>query len=177
MFLNGPTSLAATRAQPDKSSLGFIPEGPAGIAQTLRIMGSMVMKYKTMLPVRNLAVQITSGLAGKDWRGEVQAVQDWVKSNIRYVRDIRDVETLHTPDVILQIRAGDCDDQSTLVATLLEAIGYTTGFVAVGFAPNEYDHVYAITRVGKGWLSVETTEPVAIGWRPDGVVSRMVHYN
>ena len=83
-------------------------------------MGSMVMKYKTMLPVRNLAVQITSGVAGKDWRGEVQAIQDWVKSNIRYVRDIRDVETLHTPDVILQIRAGDCDDQSALVAILLK---------------------------------------------------------
>lgn len=166
-----------TPRQPDKSSLGFIPEGPEGIQQTLNVMRGLVRKYKTALPIRNLAVHATQSVAPKDWRGEIQAVQDWVKNNIRYVKDVTDVETLHTPETLLQIRAGDCDDQATLTASLLESIGHPTGFVAIGFAPNEFDHVYAITRLGESWLSVETTEPVAIGWRPEGVVSRMVVFN
>lgn len=172
MLLNSPPL-----RQPDKAQLGFIPEGKAGILKTLKIMRGLVQQYKAALPIRNLAVQITNHLASKDWRGEVQAVQDWVKSNIRYVHDIRDVETLHTPDITVQIRAGDCDDQSVLVASLLESIGHPTGFVAIGFIPGEFAHVYAITRLGTSWHSVETTEPVSIGWRPAGVVDRLVLFN
>jgi transglutaminase-like putative cysteine protease len=163
--------------QPKTSTLGFIPEGKDGIIATLKVMRGLVRKYKTDLGMRNLAVSITNGVAGKDYRGEVEAVQTWVKNNVRYVRDIRDVETLHTPDITVQIRAGDCDDQSVLVATLLETIGHATGFVAVGFLPDEFAHVYAITRMGQNWLSVETTEPVPVGWRPENVVSRLVIFN
>ena len=164
-----------------KATIGFIPDGPEGIRQTLNLMKSLVRKYKAFLPIRQLAVQITNHLPNKDWRQEAAAIQSWVRNNIRYVRDITDVETLHTPEAILQIRAGDCDDHATLTASLLESIGHPTGFFALGFAPNEYDHVYAITRIGKWyaapWLSVETTEPVGIGWRPTGVVSTMVVFN
>ena len=160
-----------------KSTIGFIPDGPEGIQQTLNVMKGLVRKYKAFLPLRNLAVQMTQHLASKDWRGQVGAVQSWVQRNIRYIKDITDIETLSTPEVMLQIRAGDCDDQATLTATLLESIGHPTGFVAIGFTPGEYDHVYAITRLGEAWLSVETTEPVGIGWRPAGVVSTMVVFN
>jgi transglutaminase-like putative cysteine protease len=163
--------------QPAKSSLGFIPEGPAGIAATLKAMKTLVNQYKTSLIVRNLAVQITLPVAGKNYYGEIEAIQYWVKTHIRYVKDVTNVETLQTPEALLQSQAGDCDDQAVLVAALLESIGHPTGFVAVGFAPDEYDHVYAISRLNQSWLSVETTENVPIGWRPDGVVSRMVIYN
>jgi transglutaminase-like putative cysteine protease len=160
-----------------KSSLGFLLDGPEGIRQTLNVMKSLVRKYKAFLPLRNLAVSIVQNVGGKDWRGQAGAIQNWVQRNIRYVKDITDIETLSTPEALLQIRAGDCDDQATLTATLLESIGHPTGFVAIGFAPDEFDHVYAITRLGEAWLSVETTEPVGIGWRPDGVVSTMVVFN
>lgn len=166
-----------TIPQPEKASLGYVPDGKEGTVQTLKLMRGIVRKYKTSLPIRTLAVQITNDLAGKDYYGEVAAIQSWVKNNIRYVRDIKDVETLHTPDIVLQQRSGDCDDQSILVAALLESIGHDTGFIAIGFNPWEYSHVYAITRMGKNWLSVETTEPVAIGWQPPNVVSRLIVFN
>ncbi|MHB8071871.1 MAG: transglutaminase-like domain-containing protein [Candidatus Cryosericum sp.] len=177
MLLNSIPPNQAGPAQPAKSSLGFIPEGPAGIVVTLDMMSKIVRQYKTSLTVRNLATSITQQLPGKDYRGEIEAVQRWVKNNIRYVRDVSDVETLQTPEALLQSRSGDCDDQAMMVATLLESIGHPTGFVAVGFSPNEYDHVYAITRLGTAWLSVETTENVPIGWRPDNVVSHLVKFN
>ena len=164
-------------AHKESASLGFLPDGAIGVQQTLNLMKSLVRKYKAFLPLRTLAVQIVQNVQGKDWRGEIVAVQNWVQNNIRYVKDITDVETLHSPDIMLNVRAGDCDDQATLVAALLEAIGHPTGFVAMGFSPGEYDHVYAITRLGNSWLSVETTEPVGIGWRPPGVVSTMVVFN
>ncbi len=140
-------------------------------------MRGLVRQYKSALFIRNLAEQITHGLPPKDYRAEVEAVQKWVRNNIRYVRDIRDIETLHTPDALLNVRAGDCDDQSVLVAVLLESIGHRTGFLALGFVPDEFAHVYAITRIGQNWLSVETTEPVSIGWRPNGIVDTLVIFN
>lgn len=166
-----------TSRQPDKSTLGFIPDGKDGIVETLKIMRGLVREYKTALFIRNLATEITARVASKDYRGEVEAIQQWVKNNIRYVRDIRDVETLHTPDVLLNVRAGDCDDQSVLVAALLESIGHSTGFLALGFVPGEFDHVYAITRIGQKWYSVETTENVPVGWRPDGIADTLVIFN
>lgn len=164
-------------AHEQKASLGFLPDGPEGIQQTLNLMKSLVRKYKAFLPIRSLSVQLTQNVRAKDWRGEVAAIQSWVQNNIRYVKDITDIETLHTPEAMLAIRAGDCDDQATLTAAMLEAIGHPTGFVAIGFSPGEYDHVYAITRLGEAWLSVETTETVGIGWRPPGVVGTMVVFN
>lgn len=154
---------------PDKATLGFIPEGKEGIIDTLKMMSGLVKKYKSALFIRQLAVEITGHLRSKDYWGEVDAVQRWVRNNIRYVRDIRDVETLHTPDVILSNRAGDCDDQSVLVAALLESIGHPTGFMAFGFMPDDYVHVYAITRINRSWFSVETTENVPVGWRPENI--------
>ncbi len=50
----------------------------------------------------------------------------FVRDNIRYIKDIRDVETVAYPDITLQQGQGDCDDKSVLLASLLESIGHPT---------------------------------------------------
>lgn len=125
-------------------------------------------------------MQLTNALPQKKWIAEISALHRFVRDQIRYVKDINGVETVHTADAVLRIGSGDCDDKSVLLASLLESIGHPTRFVAVGFQPDHYSHVFVQTRIGKNpgkWLSLETTEPVAIGWEPKGIVSRIVKHN
>jgi transglutaminase-like putative cysteine protease len=124
---------------------------------------------------RNKAIEITRGVASKDFRGEIETVYDWVDRNIRFVKDINGIETLQTPTRTLQLEVGDCDDHSILLSALLESIGHPTRFVAVGFSPGNFSHVLTETRLGGRWIPLETTVPGAhIGWYPPGVRARMV---
>lgn len=154
-----------------------IPEGKAGTVETLKVMRGLVRNYKKSLPIRNIALSVIQHLNGKDYGGELQALQNYVRNRIRYVRDIRGVETIQTPEATLQIGQGDCDDQSVLLASLLESIGHPTRFVAIGFAPDQFDHVFVESRLGAGWISAETTEPVGLGWQPPNVQARLFIHN
>lgn len=160
---------------PDQTAtLGILSSGVAGIRQTLNLMVSLVKQYRKNPQIRALAEQIIASVPEKDWVGEIRAVFEWVKCNIRYTQDVRDVETLKTPDATIYSEQGDCDDKSTLVATLLESIGYTTRFVAVGM--NEigvFDHVYAEVKLGTRWISMDTTELHPLGWTPPNPLARM----
>lgn len=140
-------------------------------------MGKLVKRYKTARAIRELALSIVSRVPGKNWAREAFAVQDWVKQNIRYTKDVHGVETLQTPVQTLRLRQGDCDDQSSLVASLLAAIGHPTRFVAVGFSGTRYDHVFAETKIGNKWLALETTEDWPPGKRPPNIKNVMTHHN
>jgi len=154
-----------------------ISSGKAGTVETLKIMRGLVRSYKKSVPLRMTALDIVQSLNQKDYAGELRALQQFVRDQIRYVRDIRGIETVSTPDQTLITRQGDCDDKSVLLATLLEAIGHPTRFVAVGYAPGEYAHVLVESRLGGGWIPAETTEPVDVGWYPPGMESRLVIHN
>jgi len=163
--------------QPMTATLQAIPDGKAGTVATLKIMREVTKAGKRALPVRNLALSLISELPQKDWFNEVKILHRFVRDKIRYVKDIHGIETVQTPEVTLALRAGDCDDKSVLLASLLESIGHPTSFVAVGFKPDDFVHVYVETRIDKTWLPLETTEPVEVGWRPKNTVSRLSIHN
>jgi transglutaminase-like putative cysteine protease len=166
---------AATK--PMTATLQAIPDGKAGTVATLKIMRQVAKAGKVSMPVRNMALSLISDLPQKDWFNELRLIHRFVRDQIRYVKDIRGVETVQTPDVTLSLKAGDCDDKSVLLAAMLEAIGHPTRFVAVGFKPDDFAHVYVESRIGTAWIPLETTEPVEVGWEPKGVVSRLTIYN
>ena len=159
-------------------ALSGIPAGVDGTLTTLDIMARMVREYRANPQIIELARSLVSDIPGKDFAAEAAHLQDWGRASIRYTLDVYDVETLQTPLVTLQVRQGDCDDQSTLLATLLNAIGHEARFVAVGFSPDNFEHVLVETRAepGASWLPVETTEPVPFGvhpWTLGEVVTRI----
>lgn len=156
------------------ATLQAIPDGREGTIMTLRIMRDVAQAYKTNLAIRETALHILRGVGEKNWRGEIIAVHRFVRDNIRYVRDVDGVETVQTPDYTLDMRAGDCDDKSVLVASLLLSVGHPVRFVAIGKSADNFVHVYPEARIGNGWISVETTEPVEIGWRPDGYPYKLI---
>lgn len=159
------------------TDLAFIPTGPGGVRETLRRMARIVREYRRHPMIRQLAVEIRQAarVPGKDFLGEVKALHRFIRDYITYVRDVHNVETLQTPVRVLQNRAGDCDDQSMLLAALLEAIGHPTRFVAMGFeSPDTYSHVLTETRIGARWVPVETTLERPVGWTPPAQLARMV---
>ena len=160
--------------------LALIPDGAAGIRRTLDAMIRAVRGTDGDINFLDLARSIVIAVPGKDYYGEIVAVQRWVKANVRYTRDPAGIETLHTPQALLAQPGGaqgDCDDQATCVAALLRQLGCDTRFVAVGTqAPGVFDHVFAEVKCGADWLSVETTEPVEVGWQPQGLTARMIRH-
>lgn len=137
---------------------------------------------KVDLVVREKAMELTRYLRPKDWYGQIHALFDFVQNQIRYTRDINNVETLHDAAQVLQQRQGDCDDKAILLASLLESIGHPARFVAIGFGNKgdigEFSHVLVQTPIGnardpKNWIWLETTEPVSMGWKPQNVTAVM----
>lgn len=131
--------------------------------------------------VREAALNIVQS---QTWMQQIRDVQSWVQDNVRYILDPTDadggVELVQTPQVTLQLLAGDCDDQATLTAALLSVIGHPCRFIAVGFNGQPLSHVLCQTKVAstgndaKDWCAVETIKPEPLGYMPPGVTSHYI---
>lgn len=160
-----------TQGQITTHELRGIPEGAAGTRATLRIMRELSREWKMHPRLRQLAKSIVQSCPAKNTKCEIGRLHAFVQDKIRYVRDVHDVETVQTPDVTLRDRCGDCDDQAVLMGSLLMSIGHPVRFVAVGFRPGKFAHVYAETPIGPNWVAVETTEKGwPVGRKPRGVI-------
>jgi len=172
LWLNGPALPVASSPQPRRASLGSIPNGQAGSIATMRAMRQMVLDAvrDPNQKIRESALAILRGVS-TSFTDQARAIQQWVQSNIEYRRDPPDVELVQTPQVTLQLRAGDCDDQATLIAALLQSTGHPSQFIAVGMSGAPLSHVLTQTLIGTKWVAVETIEPKALGWMPPGITS------
>ena len=159
------------------ATLGLLSPGAAGVRETLAMMVNIVKQYRKNPEIRALAETIIEDAPQKDAVAEVRAIFDWVNNNVRYTQDVRDVETLKTPDGTIMSGHGDCDDQATLLATLVETVGYAARFVAIGMAePNSFEHVYAEVKLGTTWVALDTTEPNPMGWKPKNPAAIMIRH-
>jgi tetratricopeptide (TPR) repeat protein len=88
--------------------------------------------------IQALADEITSGIT--DRRAQAEAIDRWVKRNIRYVAlwlDAGEGLIPHAPDEIVRLRYGDCKDHTALMAALLAAKGIASETVMIN-ATNAY---------------------------------------
>lgn len=158
-------SLGAPRTGPTRATLQGIPPGEAGAAATMRRMRQLArdaLRDSTQ-QIRETALAI---IGHRGFVDQVRALQHFVQTHIAYVHDPPDFELVQTPQYTLQHRAGDCDDQATLIATLLESTGHPTRFVAGGLAGGPLSHVLTQTLIGTDWLGVETIVARPLGWMP-----------
>lgn len=140
--------------------------GRGGIMDTVRVMRALVDQYKTDPNIRATAITITQLDPEKQPLPEIHSIFSFVRDHVRYINDVNGVETVTSPDKTLALRAGDCDDKSVLLATLLESIGYITRFIVTGYSePGVYEHVYVSVMLPDGsFLPLDSTEPHAPGW-------------
>lgn len=136
--------------------------------QTVAAMRTEANKAKKTL--RPLAEQICHELEPGDYNSEIGAIYAWVCKNIRYTRDIHNVEYVQSPARLIQSMSGDCDDIACLLAALCMALGNEARFLVVGFENRQPSHVFMQVAVrtkqsGGGNTSGEklwvTLDPVA----------------
>lgn len=149
-----------------------VSDGDRGIEQTIRKMERLVRGPQGIgsWTVRQAAVEAVRGTE----RGlpEIDSVFNWVKDHIEFRGEAG--EYLQSPEATINLGAGDCDDQSTLINALLRSLGYQTDFrtVAMRGSEEEYSHVYCVVqdkRSGR-WIPVDTTvERAYPGWEPDEI--------
>lgn len=168
--------------------LGTVPNGDAGVRETLNIMVEITLAYRASPSVRTWAQELATQCANRDRLCQVEMLQGWVRDAIRYLPDVRDVETIQTPDYTLAMGSGDCDDQSVLLAAGLESIGFETRFAAQAIGSREFSHVSSQVHLGRGWMNLETIlptlpqawgdwpagAPMPAGWWPPNVVRVML---
>ena len=77
--------------------------------------------------VRDTAVSavagVPSGISADSAAWKIWRVHQWISDNIAYVSDPKGHEYLAYADETLETRAGDCDDFSTLLASMYESLG------------------------------------------------------
>jgi len=123
-------------------------------------MAKLARLYARNPAIRELALSWTRGLPGRDYRAEAAVIWREVRNRVRFVQDIEGLETVQTPLATLQNGAGDCDDQSTLVAALLSSIGHRLSFKAVDVGKGGLSHVYVIDHIpGVGAFPLDAAEP------------------
>ncbi len=158
------------------AALTYVSDGAPGTLATLKLMRKYVRAAKLNPVLRHFFLQMVRGIPPRDFVGEAHVLVSWVQSHIRYVRDIRGVETLQTPEYTLREGQGDCDDQAVLLASGLELLGHPTRFVAISRKRGDFTHVFVESKIGARWVAMETTEPWPMGRTPKSV-DRIVVYN
>lgn len=132
-----------------------LPEGIAGVDATVRKMVELAHSQygSKSAKIRAAAIDIVrnAGVPDKDYYGEIIAIHNWIRDNIRYVRDPIGQETLSYPEeTLFNSRAGDCDDMTVLEIAMLGAIGMEAFPVVVGMFPGHFSHVYLYAKVPPG---------------------------
>lgn len=165
-FPTNTLTLSPSQPAATKTTLAGLSPGPAGTRQTLHLMRNYVREFKKNIYIRELAMSLVRNESPKNYPAEAARLYEFVRDQIRYVRDINGVETIATPIKTLEYEQGDCDDKVVLLAALLESIGHPSRFRALGFNNRGFSHVILDTKIGHRWIPMETTEPVQIGWTP-----------
>ncbi len=173
-------TLSASGDYPVPYRLGSVPSGDAGVAATLKIMVNMVLQYRASPVVRVTAQTLVKECPSRDTVCQIKTLHAFVRDQIKYLPDVRDVETIQSPDYTLDMKSGDCDDHSVLMAALVESLGKQSRFLAVGIRGGGFSHVSSQVLLGTRWVNLETIiptlkdawgglpagSPTPIGWFP-----------
>lgn len=150
-----------------------LPHGDAGVAKTISLVRSQVDQAIKDPYINRTAIEILSayGAPQYDDAAAARTIYDWVRTHIRYVKDPVGKETVRPANVILEVRAGDCDDlNGVLLPSLLGTIGIPTRAVTVAAVPgsNEFSHIYAEALINGAWTPVDAARPnVYFGQAPE----------
>jgi len=150
-----------------------LPGGDSGVAKTMELIKSLVDSAIKDPYVNRTAIEILqrSNAPQYDQLAAARTIYEWVHRNIRYVQDPVGKETVRPANVILEVRAGDCDDiNGVLIPSLLGTIGITTRGVTIAAAPdsNDFSHIYSEALLNGQWVALDAARPnVVFGQAPE----------
>ena len=159
--------------------MGDLPEGYLGTQRTVEHIKELIRSGAQDFYLRQHAIDILMDrkVPAKDYLGEIRVLFEWVQRNIRYTKDPFRVEVLHSARRMLQLRAGDCDDMTIVLGSMLEAIGHPVRLVLVGPDPRQpqlFSHIYLEVYHSGHWLPLDATMRHPMGWAPGAWVKQVV---
>jgi hypothetical protein len=160
-------------------NLALIPKGYLGTQTTLKHIQALIRAGAKDFYVRQKAIDILLGksIKPKNYWGEIKALFEWMQQNVRYTKDPFRVEVLHSARRLLELRAGDCDDMTILLGSMLESIGHPVRLVVTGpdpLRPKLFSHIYLEALHQGQWIPLDATMPYAMGWEPRTVVKQVI---
>ena len=158
--------------------------------QRVKYIQQMIKKGRNDPRIRALTVKIVSKKCGnkfchdeKDHVSEIKAVFDWIRKNVRYVRDNYDRDTFQHPVRTLEFVGGDCDDYSITLASMLQSIGYPVKLRVIQTTnSSDWNHIYIRVGLPPGnpthWMDLDGSENRPAGWAPPkSLIKRVKDYD
>ena len=136
-------------------------DGDEGTSQTIdRIRGLVDAGIKDLFVNRAAIGMVRAARVRQfDFAGEIKSVYEWVRRNIRFIKDPVGKEALRTARETLTVGAGDCDCiNSVLLPALLGTIGHRTRLVTISShpdAPELFSHIYAEVLLNGRWVPID----------------------
>lgn len=113
------------------------------------------------------------GIEEKDAMGEIGAIFDWVKNNIRYTGDVLCRDSYKTAKQTMSLGFGDCDCMSILLGSMLAGIGYPVGARIVSMRKDlSFHHIYTLVGVGNRYASGLGDGYKGLRWVPLDAVNK-----
>lgn len=147
-------------------TMGELPNGSATIPATMAEMWKKIADPGSQMATYAMARHLIQHVPQKALLHEANALFSFVQNHIRYVRDPHNIEALQTPAATLQLKSGDCDDKTILLAALLLSIGIPVKLIVGGFVKGRYTHVWLRAGIRSNWVPMDPTEPRPMGWEP-----------
>lgn len=150
-----------------------LPGGDRGVAKTMDLIRSLVDRAIKDPYINRFAIGLLNSLnvPQYDQMAAARAIYNWVRGSIRYVPDPVGKETVRPANVILEVRAGDCDDiNGVLIPSLLGTIGIPARGVTVAAAQDsdDFSHIYAEAYIDGQWVPMDAARSrVAFGQAPE----------
>lgn len=149
--------------------------------KTVSVMHELVKKAKTDPDFRKLSLWLSrDGDPSRDWKNyaaELENVFNRLRRVVTYRRDPFQVEWVQSPWRTLEMGAGDCDDMSVLIASIMGSLGARYRFVTLKAdmgRPDEWSHIFPEIFVsGKGWVAADMSVANDLGFRARGFVEKI----
>jgi len=136
-------------------------------AEQVHFLREVVTQSSALAAIRARARDIVFRIYNAPDRNEVAyavAIAKWVQANIRYVRE--NPEVFQLPTATIAIGYGDCDDMTTVVASLLEAVGIDSEIVGMEWdhpSGRAFQHIFpraVVSSAGSKWrIPLDTSLP------------------
>jgi transglutaminase-like putative cysteine protease len=173
-------------ASPTTDRLGYAqtPSGPLRLrTYKIRNLDDRIKKLRELVElgmrdpsVYEFARRAVNGKCGgkwcvdeKDTAGEIKALFEAIRKNVRYTSDIRGIDSYQHPAKTLMLRTFDCDDAATLACATAAAIGIPCRFKVIKTrGSSDWNHIYAQMGLPRQnptrWVAFDASVGKPCGW-------------
>ena len=94
---------------------------------------------------------------------KAQAIYNFIKTNVRYVREPEGLDIYQRPSVTVSLGRGDCDKAASLAVALGKIAGVPVKLRVVAQRPDLWSHIYPMFLANHHWVPLDPAAPVSPG--------------